>query len=52
MRMIQSRRRFLTTLASAGAAGLIRPPRAFAAEGSIETTTVRLPKVASLVSHA
>jgi NitT/TauT family transport system substrate-binding protein len=48
MRMIQSRRRFLTTLASAGAAGLTRSPRAFAAEGPLETTTVRLPKSPSI----
>src|SRR5215472_12566456 len=47
MRIMQSRRRFLTTLASAGAAGLTRPPRAFAAEGSLETTAVRLVKNAS-----
>src|SRR5215469_16242386 len=44
MPIIQSRRRFLTTLASAGAAGLTRPPRAFAAEGPLETTAVRLVK--------
>jgi NitT/TauT family transport system substrate-binding protein len=44
MPIIQSRRRFLTTLASAGAAGLTRPPRTFAAEGSLETTAVRLVK--------
>ncbi|MBV8337122.1 MAG: ABC transporter substrate-binding protein, partial [Alphaproteobacteria bacterium] len=47
MPIIQSRRRFLTTLASAGAAGLTRPPRAFAAEGPLETTAVRLVKNAS-----
>jgi NitT/TauT family transport system substrate-binding protein len=47
MRMTQTRRRFLTTLASAGAAGLTRPPRAFAAEGSLETTAVRLVKQTS-----
>jgi NitT/TauT family transport system substrate-binding protein len=46
MKMIQTRRRFLTT-ASLGAAafGL---PRALAAEGPIETTSVRLPKVPSI----
>ena len=41
----QTRRRFLTTAALAGAAGLVRTPRALAAEGSLETTTVRLPKI-------
>ena len=40
--MAQTRRRFLTTLSLAGAAGLIRAPRAEAAEGALETTTVRL----------
>jgi NitT/TauT family transport system substrate-binding protein len=45
MPLIQTRRRFLTTLSLAGAAGLLRPPRASAAEGALETTTVRLPKV-------
>ena len=44
MPIIQSRRRFLTTLASAGAAGLTRPPHGFAAEGPLETTAVRLAK--------
>jgi len=44
MPIIQTRRRFLTTLASDGAAGLTRPPRAFAAEGPLETTAVRLVK--------
>jgi NitT/TauT family transport system substrate-binding protein len=39
--MIQTRRRFLTTL-SVAAAGLISRPRAFAAEGPLETTTVRI----------
>jgi NitT/TauT family transport system substrate-binding protein len=41
---MQSRRRFLTTLSLAGAAGLVRAPRALAAEGPLETTTIRLPK--------
>jgi NitT/TauT family transport system substrate-binding protein len=45
MSMTQSRRRFLTTLSAVGAAGLVRPPRAFAAEGALETTSVRLPKI-------
>ena len=42
MPITQSRRRFLTTLSVAGAAGLIRAPRVRAAEGPLETTTVRL----------
>jgi len=45
MPIIHTRRRFITTLALATAARLIRPPSALAAEGALETTTVRLPKV-------
>jgi NitT/TauT family transport system substrate-binding protein len=37
-----TRRRFLTGLSLAGAAGLLRARPAPAAEGSLETTTVRL----------
>jgi NitT/TauT family transport system substrate-binding protein len=48
MPMTQTRRRFLTTISLAGAAGLIRAPRALAAEGALETTTVRLPKISSI----
>jgi NitT/TauT family transport system substrate-binding protein len=44
MRIIQNRRQFLTTLSSAGAAALVRGPPALAAEGSLETTTIRLAK--------
>ena len=44
MPLMQSRRRFLTGLSTAGAAGLIRVPRAFGAEPPPETTTVRLSK--------
>jgi NitT/TauT family transport system substrate-binding protein len=44
MSVIQSRRQFLTALSLAGAAGLLRAPRALAAEGALETTTVRLAK--------
>jgi NitT/TauT family transport system substrate-binding protein len=47
MSMFQTRRRFLTTL-SLGAAGLVRAQRARAAEGPLETTSVRLPKTPSL----
>ena len=42
MPTMQTRRRFLTTLSLAGAAGLVRAPGVRAAEGLLETTTVRL----------
>jgi NitT/TauT family transport system substrate-binding protein len=42
--MIQTRRRFLTTLSLAGAAGLVRAPPLQAAEGPPETSTVRVTK--------
>jgi NitT/TauT family transport system substrate-binding protein len=42
MPTMQSRRRFLTMVSVAGAAGLLYPQRALAAEGALETTTVRL----------
>jgi NitT/TauT family transport system substrate-binding protein len=45
MPMMQSRRRFLTTLSLASAAGLIRSPPLGAAEGPSETTVVRLSKI-------
>src|SRR5271156_5043082 len=48
MALIQTRRGFLGGIAAAGAAGLIRAPRAEAAEGTLETTTVRLGKKASI----
>jgi NitT/TauT family transport system substrate-binding protein len=41
----QTRRRFLTTVSMAGAAGLMRAPPLLAVEGALETTSVRLPKV-------
>jgi NitT/TauT family transport system substrate-binding protein len=44
MAMMQTRRRFLTTLSLAGAAGFVGAPRALAAEGPLETTTVRITK--------
>jgi hypothetical protein len=44
MAMIQTRRRFLTNAAFAGAAGLLRAPPSLAAEGALETTTVRIVK--------
>jgi NitT/TauT family transport system substrate-binding protein len=42
MPITQNRRRFLTTLSLAGAAGFMRASSAPAAEGSLETTTVRI----------
>jgi NitT/TauT family transport system substrate-binding protein len=42
MPMTQTRRRFLSTLSLAGAAGLGLAQRAYAAEGPLEITTVRL----------
>jgi NitT/TauT family transport system substrate-binding protein len=50
MLMMQSRRRFLTIAALAGAAALVRAPRLRAAEGALETSTIRLPKSASICS--
>jgi len=44
MPMIQTRRRFLTTLSLVGAADLVRAPRLQAAEGPREITSIRLPK--------
>jgi NitT/TauT family transport system substrate-binding protein len=48
MQMIQSRRRFLATLSSAGAAGIIGPSSSFAQEAPPETTTIRLAKSRSV----
>jgi NitT/TauT family transport system substrate-binding protein len=48
MQPIQSRRRFLTTLSSAGVAGLMGAGHASAQEGPPETTTVRFSKNASI----
>jgi NitT/TauT family transport system substrate-binding protein len=45
MSVMQTRRRFLTTAALAGAAGVLRAPRLLAAEGPSETTVVRLSKI-------
>src|ERR1700745_2690280 len=45
MMMTQTRRRFLTLTALAGAAGVLPPSRIRAAEPPLETTTVRLPKI-------
>jgi NitT/TauT family transport system substrate-binding protein len=46
--MAQTRRTVLSTLALAGAAGLIRAPRVLAGEERLETTTVRLGKSGSI----
>src|SRR5215471_19497213 len=43
MHMTQSRRRFLTAVSSAGAAGLLGLSQSFAQEAPPETTTVRFP---------
>jgi NitT/TauT family transport system substrate-binding protein len=48
MPMKHSRRRFLTTLSMAAAMGLLRRSPALAAEGALETTTVRLPELESI----
>ena len=47
MPMIETRRRVLAGLSGIGAAALLRPP-ARAAEGPLETTSVRLPKLQSI----
>jgi NitT/TauT family transport system substrate-binding protein len=44
MPMTQTRRRFMAMLPVAGAAGFVRVPLALAAEGALETTTVRFVK--------
>jgi NitT/TauT family transport system substrate-binding protein len=51
MPMVQSRRRFLTTLAAAGAGGILRARRALATEAPLETTSVRFMRIPS-VCHA
>jgi NitT/TauT family transport system substrate-binding protein len=48
MPMMQTRRRFLTTLSGAGAAALVRPRPALAAEGAPEITSVRIQKSPSI----
>src|SRR5207245_2402670 len=44
MPIMQSRRRFLAMLSLAGVTGLVRAPRALAAEAALETTAVRILK--------
>jgi len=48
MKMIQDRRRFLTTLTAAGATGLIGPPSSNAQDGRLETTSIRIAKIAGI----
>jgi NitT/TauT family transport system substrate-binding protein len=45
MAMMQTRRRFLTTASLAGAAGLLRAAPSLAAEGPLETNSVRIAKL-------
>jgi len=45
MSMMQTRRRFWTTLSLMSAAGLFGAPRLLAAEAALETTTVRVVRV-------
>jgi NitT/TauT family transport system substrate-binding protein len=51
MGLIQTRRGFLGGIAAAGAASLIRASRVEAAEGALETTTVRCQKPGLCVSY-
>jgi NitT/TauT family transport system substrate-binding protein len=44
----QNRRRFLATLTAAGAAGLVGPPNSNAQDGRLETTTIRIAKIAGI----
>jgi NitT/TauT family transport system substrate-binding protein len=44
----QNRRRFLAALTATSAAGLIGPPDSKAQEGRLETTTVRIAKIAGI----
>jgi NitT/TauT family transport system substrate-binding protein len=48
MQMTPSRRCFLAGLSSAGAAGLLGLPNSSAQEGRLETTTVRIAKIAGI----
>ena len=52
MAIKQTRRGFLTALSGASAAGLFGAPRVFAAEGPLETTSVRLFKSSLICSAA
>src|SRR5215469_4847975 len=46
--MAQNRRRFLATLVATGAAGLVDLPNSNAQDGQLETTTVRIGKIAGI----
>src|SRR5258708_3498423 len=48
MQMAQTRRSFLAALSSAGAAGLIGAPNSSAQDGRLETTSVRIAKIAGI----
>jgi NitT/TauT family transport system substrate-binding protein len=48
MSLAHTRRHFLAGLSAAGAASLLRSPGTLAAEGALETTSVRLPKTSSI----
>jgi NitT/TauT family transport system substrate-binding protein len=48
MSWVQTRRQFLTTLSAAGAASLVRAPPSLAAEGALETATVRIAKIPAI----
>ena len=50
--MTTTRRRFLTTLSLASAAGLLRPPRILAAEPAPETTAIRIARSRGICSSA
>jgi NitT/TauT family transport system substrate-binding protein len=52
MAIMRTRRGFLTVMSAAGALGLFRPPRVLAAEGPLETTSVRLFKSSLICSAA
>jgi NitT/TauT family transport system substrate-binding protein len=52
MELEQTRRRFMTSLSLAGAAGLLHAPRILAAEGPLETTSVRFFKSSLICSAA
>ena len=46
--MTQTRRRFLATLSAASAAGFVRQPPSLAAQGTLETTAVRIAKLGAV----
>ena len=48
MQMAQNRRRFLAGLSSAGVAGLVGAPRSIAQDKQLETTTIRIAKIAGI----